>query len=287
MDSLYERCRQNKLIFTKLQPQTSPEPSEVRRPAQNGSPQNSSELEEIFNRRVATPTARMGSNGRTRIMPGERDLDSDLDEAQSELGSDIYSEAGSISRRSTKMNRLVDLIQREKVTPTRARDAESTPQSSPQLTSPNTTLIAPAEPVSTQPKLSMTSVAESTSKLGKIYDSFYWNVLTIVSVAVGFVLTELVLKQTIKLFQFLKDPIERQLSSIWNDYLATLGTPELKKHAWFGRHLKGVKVRGIELEHVLTVAIMVPMAAFLLVAYAFVWILYILNVAMLTEIQLF
>ncbi|KAL9697877.1 hypothetical protein quinque_001318 [Culex quinquefasciatus] len=213
-----------------------------------------------------------GGTGRSRLTPGERDLDSDLDEeAQSELGSDIYSDAGSITRRgSSKMNRLVDLIQRDK------------------LTSPNVTLTAPAEPVPTQPKVSTTSVTDSPSKLSKIYDSFYWNVLTLVSVAIGFVLTELVLKQTIKLFQLLKDQTERQLGSIWIGYLATLGTSEgPKKHAWFGRHLKGFKVRGIELEYVLTVAIMIPTAAFLLVAYALVWILYILHVAMLTEIQLF
>lgn len=288
MDSLYERCRQNKLIFTKLQPAASPEPSSDQRRL----PLPNSELEEIFNRRVPTPrmTSSNGVTGRSRLTPGERDLDSDLDEeAQSELGSDIYSDAGSITRRGTsKMNRLVDLIQRDKVTPTRGRDPESTPVASPQLTSPNVTLTAPAEPVPTQPKVSTTSVTDSPSKLSKIYDSFYWNVLTLVSVAIGFVLTELVLKQTIKLFQLLKDQTERQLGSIWIGYLATLGTSEgPKKHAWFGRHLKGFKVRGIELEYVLTVAIMIPTAAFLLVAYALVWILYILHVAMLTEIQLF
>uniref|UniRef100_A0A1Q3FZZ1 Uncharacterized protein n=1 Tax=Culex tarsalis TaxID=7177 RepID=A0A1Q3FZZ1_CULTA len=292
MDSLYERCRQNKLIFTKLQPAASPEPaSDQRRPPPNS---HNSELEEIFNRRVPTPRMMTPSNGgggggRSRLTPGERDLDSDLDEeAQSELGSDIYSDAGSISRRgTTKMNRLVDLIQRDKITPTRGRDTESTPVSSPQLTSPNVTLTASAETIP-KPKLSTTSVTDSPSKLGKIYDTFYWNVLTLVSVAIGFVLTELVFKQTIKLLQLLKDPIERQLGAIWGSYLVTLGTTEgPRKHAWFGRHLRGFKVRGIELEYVLTVAIMIPTAAFLLVAYALVWILYILNLAMLTEIQLF
>lgn len=271
MDSLYERCRNNKLIFTKLRPQTSPENTDDTR-SLNGGGSRTTELEEIFTRRSTGAATRLTSTSR-RHPNNDGDgteLDSDLDECRSEMGSEIFSEAGNVTRRNPKFNRLMHLIQTDKP----ASPPPPEPTKSPET--PNTTLV-PSEP---NESIASVKNSESSSRVNKLCGNFYWNLVTIISVAFGFVFTELVLKQTVKLLQVAKVWIEHAGNYLWNNFLAPMGTSDGKQWSKPGAGTAGV-------DNILLLVLVVPAVLILAVLYAIVWVLYFLNVILLTEIPLF
>ncbi|KXJ79959.1 hypothetical protein RP20_CCG027272 [Aedes albopictus] len=310
MDSLYERCRNNKLIFTKLRPQTSPENTDDTRSLNGGGSRNT-ELEEIFTRRSTGAATRLTSTSR-RHPNNDGDgteLDSDLDECRSEMGSEIFSEAGNVTRRNPKFNRSWIPTWTNAV-PRWGRKYSPRPGTANQITgnaqhdtgpfgaervdrvgekfriqfpreqTVRQLLLEPGDDHFRRLWIRVHRVTESSSRVNKLCGNFYWNLVTIISVAFGFVFTELVLKQTVKLLQVAKVWIEHAGNYLWNNFLAPMGTSDGKQWSKPGAGTAGV-------DNILLLALVVPAVLILAVLYAIVWVLYFLNVILLTEIPLF
>lgn len=275
MDSLYDRCRTNKLIFTKLRPQTSPECTDDNR-SLNGGPRNT-ELEEIFSRRSSAAATRLTSTRRHPTDGDGGELDSDLDECRSEIGSEVFSEVSNVTRRNPKLNRLMHLIQSDKPA------SPTSPESTKSPETPNVTLVP------TEPNESMASIksAATNSRVNKLCGNFYWNLVTIISVAFGFVFTELVLKQTVKLLKIAKVWIEYAGNYLWNNFIAPVGSADGGQAKVFGKQWGKPGAGSKSVDNVLLVALVIPAVLVLAVVYAIVWVLYFLNVILLTEIPLF
>ncbi|XP_058449183.1 uncharacterized protein LOC131429153 [Malaya genurostris] len=124
--------------------------------------------------------------------------------------------------------------------------------------------------------------SQTIMKTSRISENIKWNLVTVISLVLGFVISELILKPGGKLCLFLKRSIEQAGSVMWNHVQVNVKPSRIRE-----RTLLRLDERpAINLQAAFTVALIIPVAILLSLVYSFVWLLHVLNAVLLIRIDI-